>query len=198
MENAVEALKMAFAVMMFVMALTLSISSFSQARSAASSIINMSDRETEYTYVEPSENLTRTVGIETVVSTMYRAFEENLEIFFIDEDEKPIIIYEKKDTNSNFTEVSSINLENEGFASAKDAQEHLDIILGGITERDNKSENVKNRYDYTKENSRYKLKYNEGLYNKFNNSEFEELLGEYYQLEGAAKTKKRVITYKLK
>ena len=92
MENAVEALKIAFAVIMFVVALSLSISSFSQSSSAIDAVINMRDRETEYTYVEPTENLSRTVGIETVVSSIYRAFEQNIEIYFKNFSTKSILI----------------------------------------------------------------------------------------------------------
>jgi hypothetical protein len=82
MENAVEALKFAGAVMIFAFALTITISSFSSANLAVSSIVNMSDRETNYTYVTGTQNLTRTVGIETVVPAMYRAYKENIEIYF--------------------------------------------------------------------------------------------------------------------
>ena len=82
MENAAEALKIAFAVMMFVLALTLSISSFSQASLTIDEIIKMSDKVNEYTYVEPADGLYRTVGIDAVVSTMYRALDENIEIYF--------------------------------------------------------------------------------------------------------------------
>lgn len=55
MENAVEALKIAFAVMMFVLALSLSVFTFSRANSAVTAIINMRDRETQYNYVKPIE-----------------------------------------------------------------------------------------------------------------------------------------------
>jgi len=188
MENAVDALKIAFAVMMFVMALTLSISSFSNANSAVNSIINMKDRETEYTYVEPAEDLTRTVGIETVVTSIYRAFEENIEIYFLDKTGNEIYLYNNIDVNGNKVPTSSINLSNEGFASKEDAKQHLDIILGGTIELNDKTEEVKRKYEK-------KLIYDEGLYNYFKGEQFKELLGEYYQGEGASEIKKRVVTY---
>lgn len=189
MENAVEALKIAFAVLMFVMALTLSISSFSKVRETATSIIKNEDRETEYTYVEPSENLTRTVGIETVVSSMYRAFEENIEIYFMKSDGKtPIALYYDLSINSQNIEVTSIDLEKEGFATQQAAKEHLDIILGGNVVLNSKGEDVKDKY-------RNKIIHNDGLYDYFKNARFEELLGEFYKGEGASKIKKRVITY---
>ena len=197
MENAVDALKIAFAVLMFVMALTLSISSFSSASTAITEITSMRDRETEYTYVNPSGKLTRTVGIETVVTSMYRAFEENIAIYFIKEDGQPLALYYdtyttgeiKKDENGEKIELSCIDLSNEGFATKAQAQEHLDIILGGEKVLNLKSQEVKDKYNQ-------KMIHDEGLYNLFKDANFEELLGEYYHLEGASKIKKRVITYK--
>lgn len=186
MENAVEALKIAFAVMMFCGALTLSISSFSSARSAASEIINMRDRETEYTYVEPTENLTRTVGVETIVPSMYRAYRENIEIYFFDANGNPLTLYYKtdkitgkreQDINGHDIEVNYVNLTLENFGSAQDAIEHLDILMA--------SSNGDNE----------KIRRTEGLYAFLSKYAFEEKLGEYYQGTGTSKIKKRVITY---
>ncbi len=197
MENAVDALKIAFAAIMFGMALALSISSFSNASSAVESIVSMRDRENEYTYVEPSENLTRTVGIETVVTSMYRAFEENIVIYFMERDGKtPFALYYdtdttgkvKKDDSYNNIEISCIDLSNEGFASKEQAQEHLDIILAGKSALPAKTEDVQQKYGQ-------KLIHENGLYEHFKNAQFEEQLGEYYQGEGASQIKKRVITY---
>ena len=61
MENAVEALKIAAGVLLFVLALTVSISCFSQANRAVTSIVNMRDRDTQILYdqIKPSSGLTR-------------------------------------------------------------------------------------------------------------------------------------------
>ena len=48
MENAAEALKMAGAVLMFMIALTVSIVTFGQARQTADSVMSNMDRETAY------------------------------------------------------------------------------------------------------------------------------------------------------
>ena len=64
MENVTEALKMAFGVMMFVIALTLGISSFSMARDAVDSIITMKDKKQEYTYIRSTDD-TKIVGVDT-------------------------------------------------------------------------------------------------------------------------------------
>ena len=199
MENAVDALKIAFAVIMFGAALALSISSFSNASSAVDSIVSMRDRENEYTYVQLSENLTRTVGIETVVTSMYRAFDENTVIYFVNSDGKtPLALYYATDTNGNIKkddsykniEISCIDLSKEGFATKEQAVEHLNIVLGGKVELQNKSQEIKDKY-------KEKLIYREnGLYEQFKEVQFEELLGEYYQGEGASQIKRRVITYR--
>lgn len=196
MENVAEALKIAFAVMMFIIALTLSISSFSQATSAVNAITTARDRESNYTYVVPTEDLTRTVGIETVVSTMYRAYEENIEIYFFEEDGSPISLYKVTGTDGTLIDVSCIDLANsadrgykEVFASKEAAREHLDIILGGSKVLNEKSQEVKDKYEN-------KLYYNEGLYKEFKEAEFTEEFGEYLQgSENANSLTKRVVTY---
>lgn len=128
MENAVEALKMAFAIMMFVMALSLSVSSLSKANTAVTSIINLSDRETEYIYVEPTGN-TRIVGVETVVPTMYRAYLENFEIYFYRDDVgTPFVIDTIEDSAGNDIEINYIN-GSEVFGNAQEAVNHLNDLL---------------------------------------------------------------------
>lgn len=212
MENAVEALKNAFAVMMFVMALTLSISSFSTANSAVTSLIKMNDRENEYTYVEPAPGFTRTVGIETVVSSIYRAFEQNIEIYFkkSNGDLMPLFYktqidipgYIAKDSNGDYQIIYSIDQATE---SPEYPEMYIDIILGGVSTIEASVEkhlNSKNTDEQKKYIEMYTKKiqshfYN-GLYNEFKNDEFIEEFGEYYQGEGASKIKKRVITYTLK
>lgn len=199
MENAVEALKIAFAMMMFVLALTLCISSFSSANTAATSIIKMTDREAEYTYVEPSGNLTRIVGIETVISTIYSAYNQNLEIYFFENDGKtPIALYNSiDDSTGSKIEMSSIDAANQldkfgtirantkGYA--KDANEHLEILLGGTKTLNEKSDQIKDRYTKM-------IIHPEGLYEFLKKYEFEEKLGEYEE-DKTSGQKKRVITY---
>lgn len=205
MENAVEALKIAFAVMMFVIALTLSISSFSQANMAVDAITTLRDREVNYTYVVPTKDFSRTVGIETVVSSMYRAFEENIEIYFFEANGNPFALYYatdsygnvKTDNLGNNIEISCIDLANsenkgykETFASKEVAKEHLDIILGGKKVLDEQSNDIQKKYEK-------KLKYDEGLYNELKDRSFIEKFGEYEQGLGpnANNITKRVITY---
>lgn len=207
MENAVEALKIAFAVIMFVIALTLSISSFSQANMSVQTITTLRDRESNYTYVVPTKDFSRTVGIETVVSSMYRAYKENIEIYFFDASGKTLGLYYatdsdgnvKKDSSGMGIEISCIDLAISGnkeyketFESEEATKEHLDIILGGDEVLMQKTENIQKKY-------KNKLIHKEGLYEFFKNSKFKEEFGEYEQGSGpnANNITKRVITYTL-
>lgn len=56
MENAAEALKMAAAVLIFVLALSISINAFGEVRAASSTILDYKDREYSYTYVEENKD----------------------------------------------------------------------------------------------------------------------------------------------
>lgn len=194
MENAVEALKIAFAVMMFIMALSLSIFSLSQANNAVTAITSLNDRETEYSYVEPSSN-NRTVGVETVVPTMYKAYKENFKIYFFDQNGNPLTIYyatdstgrRKRDENGNEVEISYID-GSEVFANAQEAESHLNQILGNPNNIDEKYRN--------------QIYHSNGLYDFLSGKQFKEELGEYYQNDSedtpeVNKTKTRVITYTL-
>lgn len=84
MENAVDALKIAFAVFVFVMALTVSIVSFNNAKSTADFILYTKDETNYYDYQvstgKASEN--RIVGLETVIPTLFRYYKENFTVVF--------------------------------------------------------------------------------------------------------------------
>lgn len=200
MENAAEALKMAFGVLMLVLALTLCISSFSQAREAVDSIITIKDRETQYTYLESSSGSTRIVGVETVVPTMYKAYKENFEIHFLKADGTELVLYKYKDQNNNIRDISVIDLENEEHANSQRAINRLDYILSGTEKSPN---------DPAKREVAGITGGTSGLYQYFKNKKFEEQMGEYYQEDkentntddnesgtlDINKSKKRVITY---
>jgi len=84
MENAVDALKMAFAVLVFVIAITVSIVSFNNAKATSDAILYTKDETNYYEYQgaigKASEN--RIVGIETVIPTLFRYYKENYTVVF--------------------------------------------------------------------------------------------------------------------
>lgn len=86
MENAVEALKMAFAVLLLTLALSLSIAFFSKARSTSEIVLQSSDKMAYYDYTrydlpeDPSGN--RIVSYETIIPTLYKYNKERYKVVF--------------------------------------------------------------------------------------------------------------------
>ena len=81
MESAAEALKLGFAVLVFVMALSISIFMFSQARETAEIVLQSSDSQRYYEAIETgTEN--RIVGFETVIPTVYKYDKERYKVTF--------------------------------------------------------------------------------------------------------------------
>lgn len=89
MENATEALKMGFAVLVLVVALSLTIYSFTRVRETSAQITAEADVKQYYQQLtlnetEDSANVqaNRIVGVETVIPTLYRYYKENYTILF--------------------------------------------------------------------------------------------------------------------
>ncbi len=206
MENAAEALKMAFGVLIFVVAISLSVSTFSNAKKTIDSIISYRDKTQDYVYVEESNEKNRIVGIETVVPAMYKAYSENYRIEFYKKNaqgqEVKLILYKNKTQyERDFTEINYLDLEDEKFANEATAIVHLQALLT----QENLDNFIKKNSTGTKKIYEEEFGESKKLYNYFKNKNFEERLGEYYQEDKSAgqetegleinKTKKRVITY---
>lgn len=197
MENAVEALEIAAGVLLFVLALTVSISCFSQANRSVTAIVSMRDRDVEIAFdqIRPSKGLTRTVGVETIVPTMYTAYYENIEIFFKTSSGDAIPIY------YDINQYGEINTDENGeikvcSISAGLDEKRLDMILAGKNNLPDYIDNdMKTKYEK-------QYIYDDGFYNYLEGKKFEEYLGEYYEGDTSnsgstsTKIKKRVITYK--
>ena len=83
MENAAEALKMAAAVLIFVLALSICVNAFAEARIASQTILDYRDREFDTTYIDSATvEKNRTVGLETVVPSMYKSCDESYKVVF--------------------------------------------------------------------------------------------------------------------
>ena len=102
MENAVDALKIAFAVFVFVMALSLAMYMFTMAGETADLVLAKSD-VTGYMDYEilraDEENVTyigddRIVGLETIIPTLYKYYKENYTVIFLEADGTPMKLYE--------------------------------------------------------------------------------------------------------
>ena len=204
MENAMDALKIAAGVLMFVLALTISISCFSKANESVTAIVNMRDRDTKIIYdnIKPSNSLTRIVGIETIVPTMYKTYEENIEIYFKDASGNSMPIYYKtagnglreQDDDKHDITVDYVNLAAEVYPDKETCIKHLDMILAG---KDNYQHNKEEKDLCKKYDKQFHENYPNGFLEYIKNKKFEEKLGEYYESEGSTATqiKKRIITY---
>ena len=88
MENAVDALKLAFAVIVFIMALAITISVFNSAKAASDTMLYVQDETNYYDYYDYNydENVSkyqkRIVGLETVIPTLYKYYKENYTVVF--------------------------------------------------------------------------------------------------------------------
>ena len=195
MENATDALKMAAAVLIFVLALSISINAFGEARRTSQVILDYRDREYDYTYIT-SGTTQRQVGLETIIPSIYKAYKENYKIIF---DMKDINdkngLYSKKNENGNYDEINYIDLEKEVLGSDKQKEEFIKAIIYG---KDSISD------EYKKEFSDLGINLKDvGIYDRIKGKKVTEKLGVYYQedMQGesntpdANKTKKRVITY---
>ncbi len=181
MENGVEALKLASSVLIFVIAITITISAFTMAVQALNrifiaqdSIEYVKDADGNYLNFVRFDGGTREVGVETIIPSIYRAYKENYTIYFYKENasgvEEPLVLY----TKDNGEEVNYIDLVKEVYASPEKAIESINKLL-----------------------------YEDGLYQRLQGKTFIEKLGEYYMDDVGGETstaevnkiKKRVIAY---
>jgi len=207
MENAVDSLKIAFGVLIFTVALSISISTFSNARRAIDGITTIKDKTQEYVYLEPSTTSNRDVGIETIIPALYKAYSENYRVEFWVKDsagtEKKLILYSRRNVEArenNWEEVNYIDLIDEKFGSESLAIDHLNALLtNGHTKfyiNESKAYEVKDISAYKRYNSTNTILLydeeigsksgdiaigSEGLYEFLKDKKFEERLGEYYQ-----------------
>ena len=183
MENAVEALIMAGETLIFIIALTVCISSYTTVREQIDEImgstetIAMAKESGEYINFIQSKNngSVRNVGAETVVSSMTRAIKENYVVYI------KLLNY-----SSVGTEVDTIDAT-------------VDITINGkkIISVGDKIIKVTNGYD-TNQNVNEILK--KSFYNAIKDKKFSEYLGEYQDDTAAGvstenKEVRRIITY---
>lgn len=215
MENAAEALKMAGAVLIFVLAISITILSFGQVRETADIILDYKDRETFYIdgdYYYKTTGTERSVGLESVIPTVFRAYLENYKIVF-EGLESPI--YKIKASVKNESGIietkiidkysldleTNLNTDYQNVVLANDEQksEFLCGILYGkfkTTEED-----FENKFNVIL-GSETKDIYSQITSLQKKGKGIKEYLGVYYQNDSkdepdVNKTEKRIITYKI-
>ena len=205
MENAVDALKMAGAVLLFVLAISVAIVSFGQVRETADTILNYKDRETVYIdgnlYYQATET-ERTVGLETIIPTIYRAYIENYKIVFQGLNEPIYTLKLSGDTKiakytidlETKTTTDGIQINNVALANDEQKSEFLCGILYKDFSKSGSEENFKKKYNVDLPTN--------SLINRLKGTKITEYLGVYYQNDNenvpdVNKTEKRIITYKI-
>ena len=111
MENAVDALKIAFGVLVFVIALTVAFALLSQAKATSDIMLFASDKTNYYTYSNKAENTEgRIVGADVVISSLYRYYKESV----------VVRVYDK-----NNTLIEEFNTETDGGLSQKERKKKV-------------------------------------------------------------------------
>lgn len=194
MENAVEALKMAGFMILFIIALSITMITLTQAKTAADSLVKNQDRQQSYQYIEVtgdlSKSLSRTVTLADIIPTLYRYAQEDYAVQFYTSSGSPLYVYESGQIkNGVHVKKNDLDLDTEHWL-----------------------ENGETRYEEWRGNTT-KIKQHvddvvEFLLANYKNSNFEEKLGTTEDYEESQDTNelvpdinkqyKRIITYTLK
>lgn len=98
MENASNALLMAFAVLIFIIALSITLNTLSQAKTTADIVLFYSDRENFQTSLKDDainvSNGGRNVNVDTVIATIYRCAKEKFSVKIRDDGTEYIFEYD--------------------------------------------------------------------------------------------------------
>ena len=215
MENAVDAMKIAFGVFVFTMALSITMYMFTMARETSDAVLQRSDVTTLMEYVETSNMIgeERIVGLETIIPTLYKYFKENYTVIFLESNGTPIELYEtqtdpslwspgytnKYYDNNQDVRVCSFDVDEETrrrepwTGNTNYYKQNLDMFLSGGTFVSPSGNGMD--YNYS------------GFIDEYSDSQFRESLGEYTYNDVSAATgtdttnikpkKKRVIIYTL-
>lgn len=194
MENAVEALKMAGFMLLFIIALSITMITLTQAKTTSDSLVKNQDRQQSYQYIEVtgdlSKSLSRTVTLADIIPTLYRYAQEDYAVQFYTSSGSPLYIYESGQIKNGVpVKKNDLDLDTEHWI-----------------------ENGETRYEDWRGNTT-KIKQHvddvvEYLLANYKNSNFEEKLGTTEDYEESQDTNelvpdinkqyKRIITYTLK
>lgn len=135
MENAVDALKLGAFVMIFVIALSVSITAFSEARIASSTLLDYRDREAslgqdDYWY-STETGQQRKVGLETVIPTIYRSYNDaSIKVVFLDRNSNEMTLYTTNDGSVKHNVIGRIYTNNKHI-NIGDEKQFIERIIYG-------------------------------------------------------------------
>ena len=188
MENATEALYMAAAVLIFMLALSLTLSSFSSFRTDLDRLITAEERVDEATITDStgktsyinyisSNNELRTVGIETVANSLYRVYKENYMVVMHLEDYSEFGSTGVLRDFSNLVKTGTDKVENQIYYKNSESSGHPTIISKDDTVLVFNIPSSRNDPDYISK------ALDAGLYDLLKEKTFTEYTGIYYETD---------------
>lgn len=139
MENATDALLMAFAVLVFVVALSVTFSTLAQAKSTADVVLFYSDRENFQTPLKDDttnvQNGGRTVGVDTVIATISRCIKENFTVRINEDtdDEYEYIFEYSIDSKDKIQQKISEFISTHIGTDSKYRETYVEVTISGTT-----------------------------------------------------------------
>lgn len=151
MENAVDALKIAFAIFIFVIAIALSFSIVGQVRATSEVILALNDKANSYDYVANEDNNAnnkeRIVSFETILPTIYRYAKEQYAVTIIKSDGTPIVRYDlytegfMNDWNTTLKNMNRASSRDKAIDKFNEIKERI-AIVDEMIQKDISKENV--------------------------------------------------------
>lgn len=201
MENATEALKLGASILIFVLALMISINAFTEARQTSQIVLEYNDREYdlkyEDRYIEDNGTTERVVSAEAIVTAIYKSYTENYKIVINDSEIERL--YGKSSNGSyTFEPINYIDLRKESLASVNQRRQFIQGILYGSNSFGTNKDNI------IKEYKNLGIQFTtDGIYNLIKGRKYDEKLGVYYEQDTYDNVntpttnfdKKRIITY---
>jgi len=142
MENASDAIIMAGAMLIFVIALTVAMTAFTQARETIDMVVYASDETNYYEYMDTTKSngvKNRIVSFETVIPTLYKYYKENYTVVFLDKRGDGLDLYDTQ------TEPKLWGSGNESYTST---------VIGKYPGRDNRDTSICS-FDVDEETTRH-------------------------------------------
>ena len=132
MENAVDALKMAFAIFMFILALTILFMAVTRTKIAGDNLYYYADKTNFYQHAK-SQNLNRTVKAPDIVSTIYKYDTELIAVKVIFRDGSEYIFdLDEKDAAEKQTMKNNISICINKLGTKKFTEEFVEVPVTGI------------------------------------------------------------------
>lgn len=135
MENIADSLKIAFAVFIFVIAITITFYFISQAKTTSDTVLYYADDTNFYDYADSAET-NRTVSVAEVISTLYRYYKESVAVT-IKLANNNVTTFDLTNSNANMSEIENnlatyindnlLKLDNKNFK-----EEFIEVPISGI------------------------------------------------------------------